>query len=146
MLPHVEHHFWTLLTTAPLQPVASGDGWEVDFSLPVPGAKGKPLKLKGKWSVLPRETRSRASLVPIELKANLDLENSNVILKNGEKIHVSKGSYVAAGKAYWDVGAGLLRSAAAKQAILITSDAPVPRALESRAQCSLELLDVWQPR
>ena len=46
----------------------------------------------------------------------------------------------------WDVEAGLLQSATAEQAILITSDAPVPRALESRARCSLQLLDVRQPR
>ncbi len=146
MLPHVDHRFWTLLTMAPQQPVASGDAWEADFALPVPGAQGKPLKLKGKWSVLDRETHNRRSLLPIELTANLDLENSNVLLKNGEEIHVSKGSYAATGKALWDVEAGQLWSAAAEQAILITAEAPIRRALQSRSQCSLQLLGVQEPQ
>jgi hypothetical protein len=146
MLPHVDHRFWALLTMAPQQPVASGDAWEADFALPVPGAKGKPLQLQGKWSVLDRETHSRRSLLPIELTANLDLENSNVLLKNGEQIHVSKGSYAAAGKALWDVEAGLLSSATAEQTILINAEAPVRRALRSRAQCTLQLLGVQEPR
>ena len=78
--------------------------------------------------------------------ANLDLENSNVLLRNGEEIHVSKGGYRAAGKVLWDVEAGLLWSARAEQAILITADAPIPRALRSRARCTLELLGVEEPR
>ena len=146
MIPHVDHRFWNLLTLAPQQPVSAGDAWEVDFALPVPGAKGTPLQLEGKWSVLERETHGRRSLLPIELTANLDLENSNVLLKNGEEIHVSKGSYRAAGRVLWDVEAGLLSSATAGQTILITADAPIHRALQSRAQCTLELLGVEEPR
>ena len=145
MLPHVDHRFWTVLTVAPYKPVAPGDQWEVDFQLPVPGAKGKPLNVRGKWKVLGRQRYGTQDVLAIGLAAELDLKDSNVLLKNGEGIHVATGSYSAAGKVLWDVEAGVLCSATAEQHILLASDLPTPRALRSESQCSLRLVGLQNP-
>ncbi|MHC4181079.1 MAG: hypothetical protein ACYSWU_26580, partial [Planctomycetota bacterium] len=140
MLPHVDHRFWTLLTVAPHKPVAPGDHWEVDFHLPVPGAKGKPLSIVGEWKVLGWQRYRGRNVLAIGLAGQLDLNDSNVLLKNGDWIHVATGSYNAAGKVLWDVPNGVLCSATAEQQILITSDLPTPRVLRSENKCSLELV------
>jgi len=142
MLPHVDHRFWTLLTAAPIQAVAPGDRKDVNFELPVPGARGKPLSVTGTWEVLDWQKRSRRDLLPISLTAKLQVSDSNMILKNGDQIHVASGTYEASGKAYWDVDNGLLYSATADQRILLTADQPIPRALRSESRCTLNLLGV----
>lgn len=146
MLPNVDHRFWNLLTVAPLQPVAPGKEWKVDFTMPVPGAEGRPLAVRGEWRVLDRERYGRRDVLPIELTATLDLADSNVLLKNGDEIHVATGAYDATGKALWDVEAGLLCSATAEQSIFIAADLPVRRTLRSENRCSLRLLSVQEPQ
>jgi len=146
MLPNVDHRFWTLATVAPLQPVAPGSEWGVEFAMPVPGAEGRPLAVKGEWRVLDRERFGRRDVLPIELTATLDLADSNVLLNNGDEIHVSMGSYSATGKALWDVEAGLLCSATAEQSIRIAADLPVRRTLRSENRCTLRLLGTREPR
>jgi hypothetical protein len=145
-LPHVDPVFWTLLCVAPEKPVAPGENWEVDFAMPVPGAQGKPLRVQGDWKVLDRQRYGPRNVLPVELAAKLDLKDSEVLLKNGERIHVAAGSYVASGRALWDPEAGLLCEAAAEQTILITADRPVPRELRSQSKCTLKLLGVQDPR
>jgi len=145
MLPNVDHRFWTLLTAAPLQPVAPGDRWEVAFAVPVPGSEGRPLQIAGEWRVLDRERHGRRDVLPIQLTATLDLDNANVLLQNGDEIHVSTGSYTATGRALWDVEAGLLCSATAEQSILIAADMPVRRTLRSENRCALRLLGMQEP-
>ena len=68
------------------------------------------------------------------------IKDSQVLLRNGDLIHVSSGTYKASGEAAWDVGAGALYSATANQRILIQADRPTSRALRSVADCSLKLL------
>lgn len=145
MLPHVDHRFWTLLTVAPARPVAPGDQWDVDFQLPVPGAKGKPLNVKGEWKVLGWQRYGSREVLAIGLAAQLDLKDSNVLLKNGDLIHVVAGTYGAAGKVLWDVEGGALCSATAEQQISITSDLPIRRALRSQSTCSLQLVGLQNP-
>jgi hypothetical protein len=144
MLPHVDHRFWNLLAVAPLQPVAPGDEWDVDFEVPVPGSEGKPLSIEGLWEVLHPERHGRREVLPIELTATLDLTDADVLLNNGDRIHVSSGNYHASGRALWDVEAGLLASATAEQSILVTAGRPVRRTLQSRNRCSLRLLGVQE--
>jgi hypothetical protein len=145
MLPHVDHRFWTLLTVAPNKPVAPGDRWDVDFQMPVPGAAGKPLSVKGAWRVLGWQKYGSQDVLAIALAAQLDLKDSNVLLTNGDLVHVAKGSYTAAGKALWDVRSGVLCSATAEQQILLASDLPIPRALRSESKCSLQLVGRQNP-
>ncbi len=140
MLPHVDKRFWTLLTIAPVQEVAPGDGWEKAFELPVPGSKGKPLELKGAWKCVGWQTYRRRKVLAMTLDAELDLKDSNVMLKNGDLVHVATGTYKAAGQVLWDVENGVLCSAAAEQKILIKASKPSARALRSECKCSLQLL------
>ncbi len=145
MLPHVDHRFWTLLTVAPAKPVAPGDQWDADYQLPVPGAEGEPLNVQGRWEVTGREKYGSQDVLAIRLVALLDLKGSNVLLKNGDRIHVAKGTYSATGKVLWDVEHGVLCSATAQQQILLASDLPVPRALRSASKCSLRLVGLQNP-
>ena len=146
MLPHIDRRFWTLLTVAPLKEVAPGDGWEAQFNFAVPGGKGKPLSVKGKWVVQKWRSYRGRKVLPLALAAELDLKNSNVLLRNGDLIHIAAGSYKAEGTALWDVANGLLCAAEAWQNVYIRADAPVRRVHKSETKCTLELLGAGQPR
>jgi hypothetical protein len=146
MLPHVDQRFWAVLTAAPLREVAPGDRWRQEIDLPVPGAKGKPLKLKGTWQVVGWRKHRDEKVLAITLEASLTLEGSDLMLRNGDVIHVTHGTCQATGKVLWDVEAGLPRLAEARQRILIKADKPAARALRSEAKCSLEQLRLPRPK
>jgi len=139
LLPHVDIRFWTLLTVAPLKKVAPGDQWEDKFNLPVPGAKGRPLELTGHWKVIGYQQYGGQKVLALALGVDLDLKNSDVMLKNGDLVHVLSGSYRARGKALWDVNRGVLCYATADQKILIRANKPKTRALRSEHNCTLQL-------
>ncbi|MBN1853148.1 MAG: hypothetical protein JW829_10510 [Pirellulales bacterium] len=138
MLPHVDHHFWTLLTTAPEAPVEPGTEQIFDFEVPLPGVKGNPLHVKAQWKVLQRRPGAARDVREIALAAELDLVGTSVLLQNGDQFRVVAGTYKAGGMACWDVEAGRLRSATANQTILVTTDQPIRRILRSDCHCSLE--------
>lgn len=140
LLPHVDRRFWALLTLAPVSDVAPGDKWEDSFDLPVPGGVGRPLKLTGKWQALGWQTYRRQKVFATALTAELKLDDSELILKNGDRVHVTSGTYEAVGKVLWNVDRGLLCFATATQKILIKADKPTPRALRSEHKCTLQLL------
>ena len=140
MLPHVDRRFWTLLTVAPLKEVAPGEEWSDEFDLPVPGGKGRPLKLKGRWKVLGWQSYQRRKVLAMSLAAELTLGDSDLMLKNGDVIHVTSGTYKADGKVMWDVAEGRLCFAEAAQKLLVRADRPIARALRSEARCTLSLL------
>ena len=146
MLPHIDRRFWTLLTITPPKEVAPGDGWEAEFNVAVPGGKGKPLAVKGKWVVQKWRSYRGRKVLPMALAAELDLKNSKVLLRNGDLIHVVAGSYKAEGTVLWDVDNGLLAAAQAWQKIYIRANTPVRRALKSEVKCTLELLAAGQPK
>jgi len=146
MLPHIDRRFWTLLTIAPPKEVAPGDGWDVAFHVAVPGGKGKPLAVKGTWIVQKWKSYRGRRVLPMALAATLDLKNSDLLLKNGDLVHVASGTYKAEGTVLWDVDNGLLAAAQAWQKISIRASAPVRRALKSEVKCSLELLAAGQPK
>ena len=145
MLPAVDHRFWTVLTVAPGKQVAPGDKWEDAFQFPVPGAPGTPLKLTARWEVLDWRTYRKQRVLAIGLRAGLDLKDSPLILKNGDRVHVTSGTYDAAGEVLWDPTNGLLCSATARQKILAKVDKPVARALRSEFKSSLKLLEAKKP-
>ena len=142
MLPHVDRRFWTLLTLAPVKEVAPGDKWEQEFQFPVPGAEGRPLRLKGKWEVLGWRKVRKQEVLAIALTAALDLKDSDLMLRNGDVVHVQSGTYKATGEVLWDVEGGRLCAATAEQKILVKVDKPSKRALRSECKCSLKLLGV----
>jgi len=139
LLPHVDTRFWGLLTAAPLRKVAVGEEWHDEFNLPVPGSKGRPLKLTGHWQVVGYRQYGGQRVLALTLGVDLDLKNSDVMLKNGDLIRVTQGSYWARGKALWDVNRGVLCYATADQKILIRSSGPKARALRSEHHCTLQL-------
>jgi hypothetical protein len=140
LLPHVDLRFWALLTVAPPAKVAPGDEWSETFKLRVPGSRGRrPLKLTGRWKVVGYQQHRGRKVIALALAVKMDLKNSNVMLKNGDLVYVHSGSYVAAGKAMWDVSRGVLCYATADQKILIRADKPKIRALSSVHKCTLEL-------
>ena len=140
MLPSVDHRFWTVLTIAPIREVGPGDSWEHEFDFPVPGAKGKPLKLTGTWQVTGWETYRGRKVLAMALQAALELKDSELVLRNGDRIHVTGGTYRASGTAKWDVAGGVLCFAEASQKLLVQADRPTKRALRSEARSTLELL------
>ncbi len=139
-LPGVDPRFWTLLTIAPDKPVAPGDAWEQAFDLPVPGATGRPLKLTGKWQVLGWQDYASRPVMAMTLSADLKLADTNLTLRNGDRVHVASGTYRAEGLVRWDPAKGVLCYAAAEQNLLAKADKPTPRALRHRAKCTLQLL------
>jgi hypothetical protein len=139
-LPHVDRRFWNALTLAPLVEVGPGDAWEQQLNLPVPGAEGQPLTLKARWKVLGEETYGRQNVIALGLEAQLDIKDSELLLKNGEQVHLEKGQYQAAGKVLWDVEHGILCYASAEQRIRLQTDKPSRRRLESQASSTMELL------
>lgn len=145
MLPHVDHRFWSLLTHAPEQEVQPGQKDDISLDVPIPGAQGKTLKVSGSRETAGWRTVKGQRLLAIKLNAKLDIKDTNVILKNGDQVHVVSGSYLATGQVLWDVDNGLLYSAEAKQTLLLTADLPVPRALRSETKCSLRLLGYQDP-
>lgn len=142
MLPNVDKIFWTLLTTAPIGKVAPGDAWSKEFDLPVPGGQGRPLRVTGKWKVIDWETYRGQKVLAIALAGELALEDSTILLKNGDRAHVQTGSYKAEGKVLWDVEHGVLCSVAANQKLLIKADRPTFRALRSEQSATLKFLGV----
>jgi len=145
MIPHVDHRFWTALTLTPEEMVVPGDEWSDEAWTAFPGATGKPLNVKIKWKVLGWEKYGKQDVIAIGLAAKLDLADTVVTLKNGDKVHIVKGLYAAEGKALWDPELGVLCSATAQQTIRATADLPSPRALRSDAKCSLNLLGMQSP-
>jgi hypothetical protein len=144
-IPHVDHRFWNVLTVAPARPVAVGDAWKEEFRFRVPGAKGKPLELKAHWKVTGWERYKGQKVLALALTADLKLEDSNLILKNGDRVHVTVGTYKARGKVLWDVEHGVLCSARASQQVLFQADKPQPRALRSETTCTLTLQKYQAP-
>ena len=142
MLPGADKIFWTLLTTAPVDKVGPGDAWSKQFDLPVPGGQGRPLRVTGKWKVIGWETYRGQKVLAMALAGELALEDSTLLLKNGDRAHVHSGSYQAEGKVLWDVEHGVLCSAAAKQKLLIKADRPTFRALRSEHSATLKFLGV----
>ena len=140
MLPNVDHRFWTQLTTAPKDPVTPGDDWQLELNLPVPGSKGLPLKVRCTSRVAGWEKADGRNLLAIESEAKLELKDTNLLLNNGDKIHVVAGNYHARGKALWDVEAGYLFSAEAHQQLAADADLPIQRQLRSENRCKLRLL------
>lgn len=141
MLPHIDRHFWTFLTIAPADPVAPGDQWEKEFNLPLPGAAGEPLQVEVTWSVSGRKRSGNTDVLAISLAAEIDLVDTNLLMKNGDNLHIAKGKFVASGKALWDVRHGILRSATGKQQYLLSADRPTRRELRSQSTASMRLLD-----
>jgi hypothetical protein len=139
MLPWVDHAFWNMLTTAPIQEVAPGDIWKADMALPL-GGKGKPVGLKLRWQVLGWQTHRGQKVLTLTLEGDLEIKATDVTEENGDQIHVTGGTVKAKGMAQWDVANGILSFAAADQKILLKVDKPQPRGLRSEAECSMELL------
>ncbi len=146
LLPGVDRRFWTLLTLAPVLKVAPGDVLEEAFEVHVPGAQGKPLKVTAVRKIAGWDSYAGRRVLAISLAARLTLKDANVMLRNGDVIHVAAGGYEASGAALWDVERGVLCSARAEQALLITADGPTPRALRNEARCALRLLDFRQEK
>jgi len=137
LIPHVDIRFWTLLTTAPFKRVKVGEEWSQKFKLPVPGSQGRrPLTLTGNWQVVGYRRYGGRKVLELKLAVDMDLKNSDVMLKNGDLIRVNVGSYWARGKALWDVEHGVLCYATADQKILIRATS---RALRSEHNCTLQL-------
>ncbi|MBI5724345.1 MAG: hypothetical protein HZA50_10340 [Planctomycetes bacterium] len=143
LLPSVDKLFWTLLTVAPEKEVASGDAWENEFEYQLPDSKGQPLKVKGAWKATGWEQYKGVKCLAMTLSAELSLKDTEVLLLNGDKVHVADGSYKADGKVLWDVEHGLMCSATAEQKILITCDRPDARALRSEVKCTLSLMEAF---
>ncbi len=144
-LPHIDRRFWNALVVAPLKEVAPGDGWDVQFNVAVPGGTGKPLAVKARWVVQKWRSHRGRRVLPLLLEAELDLKNSNILLRNGDLAHIARGTYKAEGTALWDVDNGLLAAAEARQRIDIRADSPVIRTHRSDIRCSLDLLAAGQP-
>jgi len=140
LLPGVDYRFWGLLTAAPLGKIAPGDQWSDKFNLRLPDSRGNPLELTGRWKVLGYRTHRGRKVLALALAVKMDLNNTRVMLKNGDLAQVHAGRYVAAGKAMWDLSRGVLCYATADQKILLSADKPKVRALRSEHKCTLDMI------
>jgi hypothetical protein len=137
---NVDWRFWTALTLAPEKEVGVGDEWETEFEVQLPDSEGEPLKVKAMARVTGWENHRGRRCLAGKVSAVLDLENTSVLLKNGDRINIQKGRYEANGKVMWDVQNGLLCYADASNRLQIISDKPTRRAFQGQARCMLDLL------
>ena len=140
MLPHVDFRFWNLLTRSPDEPVEIGDEKEVDQDVPLPGTEGEPLRVRSKAKVLGWEKYRNRRVLAVGLAARLDLADTEILLKNGDRVRIARGQYDAEGKALWDVETGLLCSADARQEIQLRTEGRDARAFKSRNRTVLTML------
>lgn len=136
----VDGRFWTMLTAAPDKPVRVGQEWQDSFEMPIPGAStDKPLQVDGRWKVVGWTTFRGQKVLSIALAARLKLDDTDVTLRNGDRVHLVTGSFEAQGQAYWHPQTGILMRAAAEQSFNAKADRPNQRMLKSHATSVLEL-------
>lgn len=145
LLPGMDKTFLRHLTTAPLKPVKPGDTWSTEFDLAAPGGKGRPLKVKAQWEVTGWKTLAGRKVLVISKSAKLTMADSNLLLRNGDTIHVVSGKYTGHGTAYWDVEGGRLVAVSAAETLLAKADKPEPRALRGESKVDLKLLRYQAP-
>jgi hypothetical protein len=138
---HVDPRFWTVLTLAPAQEVGVGDEWDVDFEARIPDSRGELLSVKGRAQVKGWERCGGRRCLAIVMACRLELKDTWVLLRNGDRVRVDEGTYWAQGKALWDVERGLLCSAEARNGLKIVCDKPERRGWSGEARSTLKLLD-----
>jgi hypothetical protein len=146
LLPHIDARFWGVLTAAPMVKVAPGDEWNQEFKWRIPDSRGNPLDLTGRWKVLGYQTHRGRRVLALALAVTMDLNNTQVMLRNGDLVYVHSGSYSAQGKAMWNVSRGVLSYAAADQKILIRAEKPKVRAFRSQHKCTLDLISFQEEK
>jgi len=137
---HVDPRFWGALTLAPEKEVGVGDEWQAAFDVDLPDSKGEPLKVNLKAKVTGWENYNGKRCLAGAAKADLDLKDTWVTFKNGDRAYINKGKYHAEGKVLWDVEKGLLCFADAQNTLLVGSDKPERRQFAGKARCTLKLL------
>lgn len=137
---HVDPRFWGVLTMAPQDPVGVGDEWSTDFKVQVPDTKGLPLDVKAQAKVTGWDTYKGRRCLVGRMTAELELKDTWVTLKNGDRIRVDKGKYTAEGKVLWDVQKGLICYATAQNTLTVRADKPDRKSLTYKVSCTLRLL------
>jgi len=139
LLPGVDPRVWFMVTTAPSTPLTVGSHWDHDFDVEIPGAKGDPLHVVVGIDVVDIETLNGARVITIEARGELNLTDSDLLMKDGTKLHLVHGRYEIHGTAKWDLDRGYLRVAEAEQVFKATCDRPETRRLASKAKSRLVL-------
>ena len=141
LLPQVNHAFWWLLTTAPKDPVTLGSEWEDQFKWQIPhAAPGNPLQVRVRVQVLPQRTYRKQPVIPIRITARMTLEDTEAILRNGDKVTIDKAVYEADGTAYWHVARGILCFAKAEESLKGQTRNHPRRQINHQAEATLKLL------
>jgi len=141
MLPTVDRGFWSLVTTAPREPVKIGDAWEQRFDVPVPGAKGEPLVLTASWRVKGWQRHRGRQCLAIAIDAAMPVTEFETVLDNGDRLIAEGGTAEAHGVALWDLERGTLSYANVKQKLLIRAGGTQRRALRAEVTATLDLTD-----
>jgi hypothetical protein len=128
-----------VVTTAPSTPLAVGSHWDHDFDVEIPGAKGDPLHIVVGIDVVGLETVNGARVLTLEAKGEINLTDSDLLMKDGTRMHVVHGRYEVHGTAKWDLDRGFLHFAEAEQIVKATCDRPETRRLASKATSRLVL-------
>ncbi|MDA1017980.1 MAG: hypothetical protein O3A00_26420 [Planctomycetota bacterium] len=76
LLPQVDARFWTMLTKAPEESLELGDHWQHELQMPVPGARGEPLRVDALWRVLGFERYKARMVIAIGLVADIEIDVS----------------------------------------------------------------------
>ncbi len=139
-LPGVDRTFWYLLTTAPTDAVTPGQKGETTFLWPLPGTSSKPVEVKAVWKVDAPRMYHNERVLPIHLTARLELDNTPVVLLNGDRVNLKQALYEAQGVAYWHIEKGILCYAQAEEKCAGNAQAPDPRKIAHLAKSTLEFL------
>ena len=132
--------FWHILSTAPAQEVGVGDKWEVDFEVRIPDSRGQKLKVKGNAAVTGWKTVSKRKCLVIAIEGETKLDDTTITLRNGDRVHVKKGRYEAAGRAYWNVKNGALVKLKAEAKLNVEASKPKRQKLKAEGEAELKLL------
>lgn len=132
--------FWGLLATAPEQAVGVGDKWDVDFEVRIPDSAGQPLRVKGSAAVTGWKTVSKRKCLVVAIEGETTLDETTITLRNGDRLHVKRGRYEAAGKAFWDVKHGALVLVQAEAKLNVDARTPRKQRLKAEGEAELRLL------
>ena len=137
---HMDRKFWDLLTVAPAEEVNVGDKWRADFKLQLPDSRGEPLQVDVEAKVTGWKKYGAHNCLVCELRAKAELKNTEVMLRNGDRIEVKSGKYEARGNVMWDLKQGLLCSAEAESTLSIICTKRSKTSFTGKAKAKLKLL------
>jgi hypothetical protein len=126
-LPSVDYRVWLALMTAPEPPLEPGKEWKQRVNVPIKDLGDRPLAVDVYFRVDEATVAGGRRALVVRVAGKLGLQDFEVDLKKGRKLHVTSGTYSVSGRAEWDVARGIPLSVEAEQWIDAVADDPATK-------------------